>query len=276
MPSTGGSRSGSGGDDTGHAAGGGEAAGGMGGGGGGFGRAGVGMFGPLGLRSYRRSGQQISFVDPRSLTTKERERARSDYYSGRVDPQSFLGKFMASLYGKPSIPPTYTGKDVRADVFAGMQYRSGVRGMMGRMDQTRPGIATTGLLSMTPAGLTLSAGLGAVADIVSNYYEDEASVRKDLSGFYSESELDKAFGQYQTSRVEGLEGFGGGEAQNEGVTLKDLLSQQAQPEAPEPERINPEEMRESRRKRTQRIYAGALSPLGGTGNQVRTAKLLGQ
>ena len=248
------------------------------GGGGGGESYGIGMFGPMGLRGYRRSGQQISFSHPSSWDRARQQAARESYYEGRVDPQSTMGKMLGAVFGKTLMPPTYTGKNVRDDVFAGMQYRNEKRGLVGRMGTTTPGTATGVASAMTPMGGPISAAVSSITDIVGNYYEDEASVRKELGGFYTQRQLDAAFRDYQQSRVEGLEGFGGGETSNEQGPLKirDLLSR-VETEGDEVEEPAPspvEDMRLARRRRTQRIFAGALGR--SDRNRVSRATLLGQ
>ena len=73
MPSTGGSRSGSGGDDTGHGSGVGSSSG------GGRGGGRIGMFGPMGLKGYRRQGQKIDFSHPSTWGEDEKGKARESY-----------------------------------------------------------------------------------------------------------------------------------------------------------------------------------------------------
>ena len=288
MPSTGGSRAGSGGDDTGHGS-----SGGMGGGFGGGESMGIDMFGPMGLKGYKQSAGKFSFSHPSSWSQQQRDKAKSDYTKSR-SPQGAFDKFSATVFGYNAMPPYLDPKTVKPmdAVSQYMDFLTAKRGILGRVSPTVEGVATDlGLSALGALGGPLApgpviGGFAGAVNVVSNYKDDKAAAMTKLSeAGYSMKDVEASFKDYEAGLVSGLEGFGGGmggeggrehseydkalaeglKAEQEGGDMKTSTSQAS----------NVEEMRTARKKKTQRVFAGQLGS-SDSGNQVKKAKLLGQ
>jgi hypothetical protein len=296
MPSTGG-RGEYGGDDTGHAAGGGAAAGSAGGSPGG-GKAntsvGIGFFGPMGLRGYKKSGNKVTFSHPTTWSEAEREAARGSYTKSR-EPQGFVNNMMATLFGYPAMPPYIDiNKTKPADaVKAFMDYQNKKSGILGRLSPTKPGVATDlgltalGALSGPIAPGPVVGGLAGLVNVIDNYGKQKEEAKGKLSDYgYTAKDIDAAFDDYESGLVEGLgalDGTGGGEGNNSlseyEVALAKGLKEQREGnttmKTSTSQKSNVEEMRAARRKKTQRVFGGKLGSTD-SGNRVKRAELLGQ